>query len=135
MEINICPRWILVHLRLPARYQNHVALLFSTVLALAFLPIAIHVPHFCLMRMFLGIACPGCGISHSIIAILQLNLVTAWNANPAGVAVALVFCFQLIARPIAIMAPRTSDLISHASRYISNFAVGGLLVVWISRVA
>jgi hypothetical protein len=134
MEIDICPRWVLVHLRLPAQYQYHVALLVSTVLALAFLPVAMHVPHFCLIRTFLGIPCPGCGVSHSIMAILHLNLIMAWNANPAGIAVALFFCFQLVARPIAIMAPRTSDLISHASRYISNLVLGGLLVVWILRV-
>lgn len=134
MEIDICPRWVLAKLRIPPQHQYHVALLVSTLLALAFFPLAIHVPHFCLMRKVLQIPCPGCGVSHSIMALLRLNPARAWDANPAGVAVALGFCFQLVARPIAIMAPRTSDLVSQASRHISNAALGSLLLVWISRV-
>lgn len=134
MEIDICPRWVLAKLRVPTQCQYHVALLVSTLLALALLPLAIHVPHFCLMRKVLGIPCPGCGVSHSIMAILRLNPVMAWDANPAGVGVVLAFCFQLVARPIAIMAPRTSDLVSQASRHLSNVVLGSLLFVWISRV-
>jgi hypothetical protein len=134
MEIDICPRWVLAKLRIPAQSQYHVALLISPLLALALLPLAIHIPHFCLMRRVLGIPCPGCGVSHSIMAILRLNPVLAWDANPAGVAVALAFCFQLVARPIAIMVPRTGDWVSQASRHISNAVLGSLLLVWISRV-
>ena len=134
MEIDICPRWILARLRIPGQSQHHVALLVSTVLTLALLPLVIYIPHFCLMQKVLGIPCPGCGVSHSIMAILRLTPVMAWKANPAGVGVASVFCFQLVARPMAIMAPRTGVLVSQASRHISNVALGSLLLVWISRV-
>jgi Protein of unknown function (DUF2752) len=134
MEIDICPRWVLAKLRISEQSQHHVALLISTLLTLALLPLAIHIPHFCLMQKVLGIPCPGCGVSHSIMAIVRLNPGMAWGANPAGVGVASAFCFQLVARPIAIMAPRTSALVSQTSRYISNVALGSLLLVWISRV-
>jgi hypothetical protein len=134
MEIDICPRWVLARLGIPERCQHHVALLVSALLVLALLPLAICVPHFCLMRKVLGIPCPGCGISHSMLAVLRLNPVMAWETNPAGIGVALAFCFQLAARPIAIMVPRTGDLVSQASRQISNVALGSLLAVWISRV-
>jgi Protein of unknown function (DUF2752) len=134
MEIDICPRWVLARLRIPGQSQHHVALFVSTLLTLAFLPLVIHLPHFCLMQKVLGIPCPGCGILHSIMAFLRLKPVMAWEANPAGVGVASVFCFQLVARPIALMAPRTGDLVSEASRHISNVALGSLLLVWISRV-
>ena len=134
MEIDIRPRWILARLRIPEHSQHHIALLVSALLTLVLLPIAIHIPHFCLMQKVLGIPCPGCGISHSVMAFLRLKPVSAWEANPAGVGVASVFCFQLVARPIAIMAPRTGVLVSQASRHISNVAVGSLLLVWISRV-
>jgi Protein of unknown function (DUF2752) len=93
MEIDICPRWVLGWLRIPEQSQHHVALLASTWLALALLPVAIHIPHFCLMQKVLGIPCPGCGISHSMIAFLRLNPRMAWQANPAGVGLASVFCF------------------------------------------
>ena len=134
MEIDICPRWVLVKLGISEQHQHHVALFASALLALPLFLLAIHIPHFCLMRAVLGIPCPGCGISHSIMAVLHLDPARAWAANPAGVGVALAFCFQLVARPIAIMAPRASDLVSQASRNISNMALGGLLFVWVSRV-
>jgi hypothetical protein len=134
MEIDVCPRWLLAKVRIPGQSQHHVALLVSMLLALSLAPIVTHVPHICLMRKVLGIACPGCGITHSIIAILRLNPVMAWQANPAGFGVASAFCFQLLARPIAIVAPRTGDFVSQLSRHISNVALAFLLVVWISRV-
>jgi hypothetical protein len=133
MEIDICPRWVLAKLGIQPGRQNHVALFVSTLLALALLPLAIRIPHFCLMREVLGLPCPGCGISHSIMAVLRLKPVTAWDANPAGVAVALAFGFQLLARPIAIIVPRTSDFVSQASRHISNVELASLLLVWLSR--
>lgn len=134
MEIDICPRWVLARFCIPERNQHHVALLVSTLLTLMLIPLVNHIPHFCLMQKVLGIACPGCGVSHSVMAILRLNPDVAWQANPAGVAVALAFCFQLLARPIAIVLPQTGDVVSHASRYISNGALAGLLLVWISRL-
>ena len=114
--------------------SGSVALLLSTLFTLALLPLAIRIPHFCLMQKVLGIPCPGCGVWHSIMAILNLKPVMAWKANPAGVLVASVFCFQLVARPIAIIAPRTRNLVSQASHRISNAALGGLFLVWIFRV-
>jgi len=134
MEIDICPRWVLAKLRIPEPSRHHVALLVSTLVTLALLPLAIHIPHLCLMQKVLGIPCPGCGVCHSVIAMLHLSPVRAWEANPAGVGVALVFCFQLVARPIAITVPGTGVLVSQVSRHMSNVALGSLLLVWVSRV-
>ena len=134
MEIDICPRWVLSKFGISEPTQHHVALLVSTLLTLTLLPLAIHIPHFCLMQKVLGIPCPGCGICHSIMAIIHLKPVMAWDANPAGIGVAFVFCFQLVARPVAILAPRTGVLVSQASHHISNVVLGSLLFVWIFRV-
>jgi Protein of unknown function (DUF2752) len=134
MEIDIFPRWILARLHISGQSQQHVALLASALFILVLLPLAIHIPHFCLMQKVLGIPCPGCGILHSMMAFLHLKPVMAWEANPAGVGVASVFCFQLVARPIALMAPRTGNLVSRASHHISNVALGSLLLLWISKV-
>lgn len=96
MEIDFCPRWVLAKLGISESRQHHVALLGSTLLTLALLPLAIRIPHFCLMQKVLGIPCPGCGVCHSIMAILHVKPVMAWKANPAGVGVMSVFCFQLV---------------------------------------
>jgi uncharacterized protein DUF2752 len=134
MEIDFCPRWILTKLRIPERSQHHLAILVSTLLVLLFVPMIPHVPHFCLMKKFLGIPCPGCGISHSILAALRFDLAKAWLFNPAGIAVALLFCYQIAARPIAIALPRATVVVSSISRYGSNITVILLFLVWSYRV-
>lgn len=134
MEIDFCPRWVLAKLRIPERSQHHFAILLSTLIALLLVPIIPHVPHFCLMKKALGIPCPGCGISHSVISAFQFDLARAWFANPAGIAIALLFSFQVIARPIAIALPQAAKAVSSISRYGSNFSVILLFVAWAYRV-
>jgi hypothetical protein len=134
MEINILPRWILVKLRVPEQSQHHAAMFISTLLVLSLVPVIPHVPHFCLMKKVLGIPCPGCGISHSVISVFHLDPAMAWRANPAGIGVAALFSFQLGARPMAISMPRTAAMVSSISRYASNIAMLVLFLVWIYRV-
>jgi hypothetical protein len=134
MEINFCPRWILAKLHVPERSQRHLAILISTLAALMLVPVIPHVPHFCLMKKVLGIPCPGCGISHSVMAAFRFDLAKAWFANPAGIGVALLFSFQILARPLAIALPRTAGVVSSISQYGSNLSVILLFVVWTYRV-
>ena len=134
MEIDFCPRWILAKLRVPERSQHHFAILISTLVVLLLVPLVPHVPHFCLMKKLLGIPCPGCGISHSVMAAFRLDLAKAWFANPAGLGVALLFSFQIVARPFAIALPQAAGLVSSISRYGSNFSVILLFLVWTYRV-
>jgi len=86
------------------------------------------------MKKLLGIPCPGCGISHSVMAAYQFDLTKAWLANPAGIGVALLFFFQIGARPVAIALPRASAAVSSISQYGSNFSVIVLFLVWTYRV-
>ena len=134
MEIDFCPRWILAKLRVPERSQQHLAILISTLAVLLLAPIIPHVPHFCLMKKLLGIPCPGCGISHSVMATFALDLTKAWFANPAGIGVALLFFFQIVARPFAIALPQAGGMVASISRYGSNFSVILLFAVWAYRV-
>ena len=134
MEINFCPRWILTRLRVPERSQHHLAILISTLVVFLLVPIIPHVPHFCLMKKLLGIPCPGCGISHSLMSVFRFDLAKAWFFNPAGIAVALLFCYQIVARPVAIALPRAAVVVSSISRCASNFSVVLLFVVWAYRV-
>jgi hypothetical protein len=134
MEINICPRWILAKLRIPERSQQHAAIFISTLLVLLLVPVLPHVPHFCLMKKVLGIVCPGCGISHSLMAVFHLDPAMAWRANPAGIGVAALFSFQLGARPIAIAVPRATGVVSLISQYASNVTMLLLFAVWTYRV-
>jgi hypothetical protein len=134
MEINFCPRWILTKLHIPERSQYHLAILISTLLVLLCVPLIPHVPHFCLMKKLLGIPCPGCGISHSLMSAFRFDLAKAWVFNPAGIAVALLFCYHIVARPVAIALPRAAAVVASISRYGSNITVVLLFLVWSYRV-
>jgi hypothetical protein len=134
MEINICPRWILAKLRIPEQSQQHAAIFISTLLVLLLVPVIPHVPHFCLMKKALGIPCPGCGISHSVMSVFHFNPAMAWRSNPAGIGVAALFSFQLGARPIAIAVPRATGVVSLISQYASNVTMLLLFAVWTYRV-
>lgn len=134
MEIDLCPRWVLSKLGVPERNQLHFSLLLSALFALAVVPAAALIPHFCLVQRFFGIPCPGCGIMHSMMAILKLNPAAGWNSNPAGFAVALGLGFQLVARPVAILMPHTGDGVCAASEFISKLGLASLILVWSFRL-
>ena len=134
MEIDFCPRWILTKLRVPERSQHHFAVLISTLFVLLLVPLVPHLPHFCLMKKILGIPCPGCGISHSVMSAFRFDLAKAWFANPAGIGIALFFAFQIVARPIAIALPRAAAAVASVSRYGSNLTMVLLFLVWTYRV-
>ncbi len=134
MEINICPEWLLAKLGIPPRARVHIALLASALVALAGAPVLIHVPHMCLMRSLLALPCPGCGVLHAMVAALHGHLASGLQANAAGVGLAVLLGFQIIARPVAMAWTRAGGLVSHLSRRGSQAVLGLLMVVWVLRL-
>lgn len=51
----------------------------------------------CPFRLVTGLLCPGCGVSHLCLALLQLDLAGAWAAN-AGLMLALPVLILLLFR-------------------------------------
>jgi hypothetical protein len=135
MEIDICPRWLVVKLGVPRDVQRDAALLSSGLVALLIAPVLIHVPHVCLMRKLFGIPCPGCGILHSLTAVLTLQFGLAWHFNPAGISLAGLFGFQVVVRLFAIMSAKAPPIVELASRWGSGCVLACLLAVWMSRLA
>ncbi|MBI2362752.1 MAG: DUF2752 domain-containing protein, partial [Elusimicrobia bacterium] len=45
----------------------------------------------CLVRALTGLRCPGCGMGHALLASLRGQLGPAWDANPFGPALALLW--------------------------------------------
>jgi len=134
MEINICPDWVLVKLGVPLQARTHFAYLLSTLAALALAPVLIHVPHICLMRSLLGLPCPGCGVLNAVAAIMHGHLAAGWRANPGGAGLAMLFGFQISARPVAIVWGRANRFVSCLSRHGSQAVVALLMVVWLLRL-
>jgi hypothetical protein len=46
---------------------------------------------FCLFRAMLGIDCPGCGITSSVLALFRGHLLESWQLHHAGIAVVAYF--------------------------------------------
>jgi len=36
----------------------------------------------CLWKSLFNISCPGCGLTHAVLSLIQLDFVGAWEANP-----------------------------------------------------
>jgi hypothetical protein len=134
MEINILPKWLLAKLKIVEERHHHFALSLSALLILLLVPIVVRLPHFCLVRFFFGIPCPGCGILHSLIAMLNFNVRAAWLSNPAGIGLFLLLGFQIVARPIAWNWPNTCRAVTDFSRHAGTAVIVWLLLVWIARL-
>lgn len=64
--------------------------------------LGIPLPELCYARRWLGIECPGCGLTRSFIAIMHGDFTSAWLFNPAGVAFFAAVAFQLPYRAIQL---------------------------------
>jgi len=133
MEILLCPRWLMNRLPVDERNRAHLNIFFSILLVCLAAPLLARIPHVCLIRHFLGVPCPGCGITHSLIAIEQMQLGEAWRSNPAGIPFAMYLAFQVCARPLALYVQRTSATISGFSKLGEQIVLSALLVVWLVR--
>lgn len=67
--------------RLVSEIKKHILFLFfGTVYLLWLLITGIYIP--CPFKMITGLYCPGCGISHMIVSLLHLDILSAFKYNP-----------------------------------------------------
>lgn len=134
MEVLVFPRWMLNRLPISEQSRVHVNAFLSILLLCVSAPILIRIPHFCLFRHFLGIPCPGCGVTHSLIAIEQMQFREAWLSNPAGIPLAIYFTFQVCVRPFALFVEGMESAFFMLSKLGERLVLSALLVVWLSRL-
>lgn len=135
MEIDFVPKCFVARLPVPSSAHIHLSIFLSTVSAVVVLPWLTDVPHICVVRLLFDVPCPGCGVTHAILAMAHFRLAAAWHSNPAGLGVVAGFCYQLIARPIAMLFPQTGEFVVRASGLLSKFVIASLFAVWIARLA
>ena len=134
MEILICPRWLLNRLPIDGQKRKHFNAFFSVLLVCLAAPILSKIPHFCLFRYFLGAPCPGCGVTHSLIAVERMQFGDAWLSNPAGIALAIYLVLQLCGHSLALRFDRAGTTVSRLSKLGERFVLSALLVVWLVRL-
>ncbi|PSH04776.1 MAG: hypothetical protein CXZ00_05230 [Acidobacteria bacterium] len=135
LGINVCPRWIWEKLGLRPEVGQHVALSFSALLALISSPLLMRLPHVCLMKKIFGMPCPGCGILHSLAALLHFDFVHAVQSNPAGIAVASAFLSQIAVGPVAVFWAEARSGADMVSRVASRIGWTALMSVWLLRLS
>ena len=134
MEIDFCPRWLLDKFGIGRDSQADAGLLISSVSIFILIPVMIRVPHVCLGQWLFGIPCPGCGIMHSVLAVLRMNLKAAWNANAAGFLLAPYLLAQIFARALVLGSVVNRSVVARASRIGQYVVVVALSVVWCGRI-
>lgn len=75
---------------------KYICLLLVIGFAYAIFNMVTHIGIPCVFRLVTGYKCPGCGITHMCIALLQLDFVKAWQSNPA------IFCMLPLAAIITL---------------------------------
>lgn len=101
------------------------------------IPIAgIQLPELCSARRWLGLECPGCGMTRSLISIMHGRLADAWRFNPAGFLVFGVIAFQIPYRVWQLTRLRHGlPSLNPAWLNLSWAFVGAALVIqWVARL-
>jgi hypothetical protein len=134
LEILVLPQWLFDCLALNQAQRRHLNALASILLLSVTAPLLIRLPHVCFFQFFLHIPCPGCGITHALLAMKRGDVAGAWRSNPAGILVSGYFGVQIAARLAALCFDSAEKTAVMLSRRGSELAVSALLVVWIARL-
>ena len=95
----------------------------------AHIPIAV-----CVMKQFLGVPCPGCGITRSIAALLAGNPSKAIECNAAGPFVMTFLLFQLALVVAAAVGAAPDQSILRSARLSDRMLLVLMLGVWSKRI-
>jgi hypothetical protein len=107
---------------------------FVAVFALAQLSNGLGVPvAFCAFKAFLGIPCPGCGITTSIASLISGNWREALHANAAGPLVVLFALIQLLLSAATAAHFFRAERVVRHSRLNDRALLTFLLLAWLTR--
>jgi len=113
-----------------------VPALFLTAYLLAYTPFLMKAP-ICGVRFFLGIDCPGCGLTRAFVSLVHGHLRRSIDFNPFGVVIAVWLSYQFI-RAFALVVIRApiGHLLSENIRYrMLQAFVGTLMIQWIIKLS
>jgi Protein of unknown function (DUF2752) len=88
-------------------------------------------PETCMSRALLGVKCPGCGLTRSIIHMAEGDWQASWRAHRLGMVMGAVIAFQV---PYRLLALRRPDRPLIAPRWLAIFGymlIALLLTNWL----
>ena len=97
----------------------------------------IQLPEICMSRRIFGISCPGCGLTHSFVAMVHGDMASAIQANPMGPILFALCWLQIPYRILLYLGYRLSALsdtnMSKCSDLIIWLLLGGFTFTWLFR--
>ena len=142
MEIALVPGTLLRRLAAEEEDRTHLNFLLSGVLVLAGLGYAARrpaaagrLPHICLSQKLLGVPCPGCGVTRSLLAMARGDVAASLRHNPAGALVFAHLAAQVPLRALALARADAGGAVEAASKELGGAVLATLLLVWAVRVA
>ncbi|MBL9122783.1 MAG: DUF2752 domain-containing protein [Planctomycetaceae bacterium] len=99
--------------------------------------LGVRLPELCYARRWLGLNCPGCGMTRSFIAIMHGEFTAAWRYNPAGFLVWGVVAFQVPYRSLQLWRLRRGLPELNPTWLVWSWALVGaaLLIQWVARLS
>jgi hypothetical protein len=139
MEPALLPIWLTKRWQVPFAISRNINILASCSLIILILMSGLGsrfaaIPHFCLLQRVLGIPCPGCGITRSLLATAHLHFSAAWNFNPAGIAIWLFLLFEIAARTLIACRRELAAGFQTMFTGWENLLIVSLWLVWFCRL-
>jgi Protein of unknown function (DUF2752) len=139
MEPSLFPGWLTK--RLPASFaiSRNINVLASCSLITLILTSGwgsriAFIPHFCLFQRLLGVPCPGCGITRSLLAAARCDFSAAWKFNPAGIVIWLFLLFEIAARACIVRKRQLALDFQRVFSGFENVVIVSLFLVWFCRL-
>jgi hypothetical protein len=88
---------------------------------------AIPLPQSCVSRAWLGLNCPGCGLTRSIVHLAERDWRGSWRAHRLGWLLALIILIQIPYRLLAIRRGARGPLIAPRWQAVLGYALIALL--------
>jgi hypothetical protein len=92
-------------------------------------------PSICLMQALLGLPCPGCGVTTSVLLLLRGGLTEALQANSAAPVVMAFAAAQLVITVVAARGRMPTGVVATLSRANDRALIAALLANWIMRIS
>jgi hypothetical protein len=139
MEVSIVPRFLIKKISDNNIHQINWNILISTCLILLLIPFINistlnSIPHFCLFEKIVGIPCPVCGVTRSIVSLSEFNIVESFNYNPAGILIVFSLVLQIPLRIIALINENYFKIIQKISEIMLFIVIFSLFLQWFLKL-
>jgi len=141
MDIALIPRILLDRFGMDPEKSIHLNVLLSSLILVNIAAFSKHLTYVltyfqnvCVFKVMLGIPCPGCGVTRSILAFSTGNVAQAFAYNLAGPILLGTFVFQIPLRLMAIFGLLETNYVMKVTKILTSTVLVVLFVNWFKHV-